>query len=78
MNLGTFLSEATATDAQLALSYLVWPGEAPDPRVVDEWLRQQAAERSWPNSGPNDSKNAPVVMRVQMPQCPARPHEYRR
>jgi hypothetical protein len=32
------LAEATGFEAQLALSYRVWPGEAPDPRVVDEWL----------------------------------------
>jgi hypothetical protein len=38
--IGTFLAEATGPDAQLALSFIVWPGEAPDPRVVDEWLRR--------------------------------------
>ena len=31
---------ATPREAQLALSYLVWPKECPDPRVVDEWLRR--------------------------------------
>jgi hypothetical protein len=36
------LEEATSLEAQLALSYLIWPGEAPDPRVVDEWLRSRS------------------------------------
>jgi hypothetical protein len=32
-----FLTDASPREAQLALSYLVWPGEVPDPRLVDEW-----------------------------------------
>ena len=38
-----FLTDATSDEAQLALSFLVWPGECPDPRVVDEWLRRREA-----------------------------------
>jgi hypothetical protein len=41
MNRRDFLTEATAEEAQLALSYLVWPKQAPDPRLVDEWVRCQ-------------------------------------
>jgi hypothetical protein len=41
VSLRDFLAEATAPEAQLALSYLVWPEVAPDPRVVDEWVRRQ-------------------------------------
>jgi hypothetical protein len=37
--IGPFLADATGPEAQLALSFIVWPGEAPDPRMVDEWLR---------------------------------------
>jgi hypothetical protein len=33
------LKDATASEAQLALSLIVWPKQAPDPRVVDEWVR---------------------------------------
>jgi hypothetical protein len=32
MNLRYFMVGATPREAQLALSYLVWPKEAPDPR----------------------------------------------
>ena len=38
-NVGKALTHASADDAQLILSLLVWPEECPDPRVVDEWLR---------------------------------------
>ncbi len=34
------LKTATAAEAQLALSLIVWPNQAPDPRVVDEWVRR--------------------------------------
>ena len=37
--IGPYLADATGREAQLALSFIVWPSEAPDPRVVDEWLR---------------------------------------
>jgi hypothetical protein len=40
---GELLKDASAEEAQLVLSYLVWPRDAPDPRVVDKWLRR----RSW-------------------------------
>ena len=40
VTVATFLTEATSLEAQLALSYLVWPNGAPDPRVVDEWIRR--------------------------------------
>jgi hypothetical protein len=43
VSLSTFLSEATATEAQLALSYLVWPKDAPAPLAVDEWVRRNGA-----------------------------------
>jgi hypothetical protein len=39
---GEVLADVTAEDAQLLLSLLVWPAEAPDPRVVDEWVRRHA------------------------------------
>ncbi len=44
---GAFLAEATGLEAQLALSYLIWPGDAPAPRVVDEWLRRQVVTSPW-------------------------------
>ena len=44
MSLSKYLGEATSVEAQLALSYLVWPKDAPDPRAVDEWVRRQGAE----------------------------------
>ena len=40
---GKALVNASADDAQLILSLLVWPKECPDPRVVDAWLRRQGA-----------------------------------
>jgi hypothetical protein len=43
MNLRYCMDGARPREAQLALSYLVWPKECPDPRVVDEWLRRQGA-----------------------------------
>jgi hypothetical protein len=42
--IGPYLADATGPEAQLALSFIVWPGEAPDPRLVDEWLRRSGAE----------------------------------
>ena len=36
-------------DAQLVLSYIVWPDECPDPRLVDEWLRRLAQRNIHPN-----------------------------
>lgn len=43
MSLREFMAEATSREAQLALSYIVWPEEAPDPRLLDEWLRREEA-----------------------------------
>ena len=43
MSLRYFMDGATQREAQLALSYLVWPKEAPDPRLVDEWVRRHGA-----------------------------------
>jgi hypothetical protein len=40
-DVGKALADASADDAQLLLSLLVWPDECPDPRVVDEWLRRR-------------------------------------
>jgi hypothetical protein len=42
--IGPYLADATGAEAQLALSFIVWPGEAPDPRLVDEWVRRSGAE----------------------------------
>ena len=55
MNLRSFMEGATQREAQLALSYMVWPEQAPDPRVVDAWLRQAVLpgvpqEREAPNT----------------------------
>ena len=41
--IGPYLAGATGPEAQLALSFIVWPGEAPDPRRVDEWVRREVA-----------------------------------
>ena len=38
---GAVLADATAEEAQLVLSFIVWPGEAPDPRLVDAWVRRE-------------------------------------
>jgi hypothetical protein len=32
---------ASSKEAQLILSLLVWPNGAPDPRLVDVWVRKQ-------------------------------------
>jgi hypothetical protein len=47
------LAESTGPEAQLLLSYLVWPKEAPDPRVVDEWIRRTlpGSEKSGDSTG---------------------------
>jgi hypothetical protein len=47
-SLRMFLEEATPEECQLALSYLVWPDEAPDPRLVDEYVRRQLVPHSCP------------------------------
>jgi hypothetical protein len=43
-NIGELLGELEGEDAQLVLSYIVWPGGAPLPSVVDEWVRREAAD----------------------------------
>jgi hypothetical protein len=35
---------ASSKEAQLILSLLVWPKEAPDPRLVDAWVQGQGSE----------------------------------
>lgn len=44
------LEEATAEQAQLALSLLIWPTVAPMPSVVDEYVRRQKAANSEPHA----------------------------
>lgn len=39
------LKDATAAEAQLALSLIVWPSQAPDPRVVGEWVVRRLQSR---------------------------------
>lgn len=41
---GELLGELEGEEAQLVLSYLIWPGECPDPRVVDEWVRREEGQ----------------------------------
>ena len=38
-DVGKALADVTGEDAQLLLSLLVWPKDAPLPSVVDEWVR---------------------------------------
>ena len=54
VDLRGLLKDATAAEAQLALSLIVWPSQAPDPRVVDEWVRRLHAY-----STPKHSETAP-------------------
>jgi hypothetical protein len=61
---GKALSLASADDAQLFLSLLVWPEECPDPRVVDEWLRRQD-ERHVSGSGPVGGEHSPARSEVR-------------
>ena len=44
-SLGKALAHASADDAQLILSFLVWPKDCPDPRVVDEWATASGGGR---------------------------------
>jgi len=48
---GDLLVGASSGEAQLILSLLVWPHAAPDPRLVDEWVRVRAALRAEANDG---------------------------
>ena len=41
--LSDLLATLEGEEAQLLLSYVLWPDEYPDPRVVDEWLERLAA-----------------------------------
>ena len=34
----------SSKEAQLILSLLVWPKGAPDPRLIDAWVRKQRPE----------------------------------
>lgn len=43
---GAMLVGASSREAQLILSLLVWPNGAPDPRLIDAWVRQQHLEGS--------------------------------
>jgi hypothetical protein len=40
-SVGVVLADATAEEAQLLLSLLVWPKEAPLPGVVDDYVRRE-------------------------------------
>ena len=45
-SVGELLGTLESEEAQLVLSYIVWPSEAPDPRTIDAWVRSElAAER---------------------------------
>ena len=57
-NVGKALVNASADDAQLILSLLVWPKECPDPRVVDAWLRRQETGRDGETAGPGTTKTS--------------------
>jgi len=61
--------EATPAEAQLALSYLVWPEEAPLPSVVDEWVRSALAAAAGVGSETGTAVNlAPLHMTVSTPR----------
>jgi hypothetical protein len=65
---GKALAAASAHEAQLLLSLLVWPNECPDPRVVDEWLRRKAVPHSCPKR-PRRASEAPcMATSVEVPQ----------
>jgi len=38
---GELLVGASSREAQLILSLIVWPKGAPDPRLVDAWVRKK-------------------------------------
>jgi hypothetical protein len=44
---GDLLGTLEGKDAQLVLSYIVWPGECPDPRFVDECVRREIAAQRY-------------------------------
>ena len=48
VRVGSLLTEATASEAQLALPYLVWPKEAPDPRG---WSTSGCVAKGEPGTG---------------------------
>lgn len=50
-----------------ALSYLVWPGEAPLPSVVDEWVRRELAAGTGSETG-TAVNLAPLHMTVSTPR----------
>jgi hypothetical protein len=39
------LRTLTPSDAQLLLSYLIWPRECPDPRLIDQFVREGGLAR---------------------------------
>jgi hypothetical protein len=47
-------------DAQLVLSYIVWPAEAPDPRTVDAWVRRKQGPGGCPNAAMSTPARAPA------------------
>ncbi len=61
-HLRELLKDATAAEAQLALSLIVWPSQAPDPRVVDAWVRRLHAY-----STPKRSETAPHSHAAHLP-----------
>jgi len=44
VDFGKLLLDVSAEEAQLVLSYVVWPEAAPLPRAVDEWVRGHPAD----------------------------------
>jgi hypothetical protein len=59
-NIGEILRDANADEAQLALSLIVWLQEAPDPRIVDEWVRRELHAYSTPKRPETASLNHAV------------------
>jgi hypothetical protein len=45
-SVGELVGELEGEEAQLVPSFIVWPGECPDPRLVDEWLAREGSRAS--------------------------------
>jgi hypothetical protein len=71
MSLRKFMEGATSGEAQLALSYLIWPDEAPDPRLVDEWISRHERARAVPHSCPKRPQTPWIGLRMNTrPEVP--------
>jgi len=72
-HVGDLLATLEGTEAQLVLSYIVWPRGAPLPSVVDEWVRREKGPGGCLNAAMSSSHQVAPTPRRRMPRVGVAP-----